>query len=354
MAGASVQVNKAGSLMDIKDFDLSKTIMNACLDPVFVVDESGQIVFANTAAGRIFSYNVSEIPGYNFATFLLDDEFENYRSFLNHCLNTKEESQHGHYVHLLTSDRQQVKVIASVVQYTLPDSNRMCTVIATKDLSEELKLRKQKNELEHHYTEMLFAQSHYEEQAAQVVEMAEQLAIEKEKVEDSKKIIEQQASHDPLTGLGNRILLHKAFPEMLTRAKACCGGVGFIYMDLDNFKTVNDRMGHNAGDDLLCNVARRIRESVPESAVAIRLGGDEFAVITYLDSEEEADKVYETANKILEKVNIDLTDDFGTIKVTASIGVSVYPRDGHTLDMLLTSADTSMYDAKKLGKGRVR
>lgn len=354
MAGASVQVNKAGSLMDIKDFDLSKTVMNACLDPVFVVDESGQIIFANTAAGRIFSYNVSEIPGYNFATFLADDEFENYRAFLNHCLGKTEESQHGHYVHMLTSDRQKVKVIASVAQHPMPGSNRICTVIATKDLSEELKLRKQKNELEHHYTEMLFAQSHYEEQAAQVVEMAEQLAIEKEKVEDSKKIIEHQASHDPLTGLGNRIMLHKSFPEMLTRAKACCGGVGFIYMDLDNFKTVNDRMGHNAGDELLCDVARRIRECITENDVPIRLGGDEFAVITYLESDADADKVYETANRILKKVNIDMTDDFGAINVTASIGVAVYPRDGHTLDMLLTSADTSMYDAKKLGKGRVR
>lgn len=354
MVSSTIQMKADNILINVEDFDLSKIALNACLDPVFIVDESGQILFANTAAGRVFNYNVSEMPGYNFSIFLSEDEFESYKVFLKHCLENNAENSQGQYVHILSSDRQKVKVIASVAQYSPGDSNRSYTVIAVKDLSEEIKLRKQKNELEHHYTEMLFAQSHYEEQAAQVVEMAEQLAMEKDKVEDSKRMIEYQACHDPLTGLGNRILMHKAFPELLTRAKACCGSVGFIYLDLDNFKAVNDRMGHNAGDQLLCDAASRIKECVGEQDVSIRLGGDEFAIVAYLESDTDTDKVYEMANKILEKLKFSPTDEFGTIEVTASIGVSFYPRDGHTLDMLLTAADTAMYDAKKSGKGRVR
>ena len=346
-------MSAANSLMNVKDFDLSKAAMNACFDPVFIVDENGQILFANTAAGRVFNYNVSEMPGYNFVIFLDDDEFDSYKIFITQCLKENSETAFGQYIHMLTSDRQKVKVMASVAQHVSQDSNRPCTVIVAKDLSEELKLRRQKNELEHHYTEMLFAMSQYEEQAAQVVEMAEQLAMEKDKVEESKKIIEYQACHDPLTGLGNRILMHKAFPDFLTRAKACCGSVGCIYLDLDNFKTVNDCMGHNAGDQLLCDAAERIKQCVGEGDVCIRLGGDEFAVILYLESDTQTDKVYEAANKILESLKFSFVSAVGNIQVTASIGVSFYPRDGHTLDMLLSAADTAMYDAKKSGKGRV-
>lgn len=350
---STLQVSMAERLIGARDFDLSKTVMNACMDPVFIVDENGQILFANTAAGRLFGYNVSEIPGYNFNIFLSDDEFESYRTFFTHCTAEKTDAPHGQYVHLLSSDRQKVKVIVAVAPHRSADSNRDYTVIAVKDLSEELKLRKQKNELEHHYTEMLFAQSHYEEQAAQVIEMAEQLAMEKDKVEDSKKVIEHQACHDPLTGLGNRILLHKSFPELLTRAKACCGGVGLIYLDLDNFKAVNDRMGHSAGDKLLCGVAERIRTCLKEHDISIRLGGDEFAVIIYLEPGDEEKKVYEAAGQLLEKLRFSPADEFGTIEVTASIGVALYPQDGHTLDMLMSAADTAMYDAKKSGKGRI-
>jgi diguanylate cyclase (GGDEF)-like protein/PAS domain S-box-containing protein len=352
MVSSIVQKTPTDTLRDIQDFDLSKAVMNACLDPIFILDSSGQILFSNAAAGRIFGYNNSELPGHNFGMFLADDEFESYKAFVSHCRAAGDNPQ-GQYIHLVGSDRQKVKVIASVGEYAAPGSAQDFIIVAAKDLSEELKLRKQKNELEHHYTEMLFAQSHYEEQAAQVVNMAEELAMEKDKVEESKRMIEFQACHDPLTGLGNRILMHKAFPDLLTKAKACVAGVGFIYIDLDNFKTVNDRLGHNAGDKLLCDVGDKIKQNIGEHDIAIRLGGDEFAVIVYLESDDETKLVYAKAEKLLTDLDFALKDEFSEIKVTASIGVALYPRDGHTLDMLLTHADTSMYDAKKSGKAKV-
>lgn len=353
MAGSIVQKTTIDTLRDVKDFDLSKAVMNACLDPIFILDNGGRILFSNAAVGRIFGYNNSELPGHNFGMFLADDEFESYKVFLSHCHTAKGENPHGQYIHLVGSDRQKVKVIVSVGDYAVPGGAQAFTIVAAKDLSEELKLRKQKNELEHHYTEMLFAQSHYEEQAAQVVNMAEELAMEKDKVEESKRMIEHQACHDPLTGLGNRILMHKAFPDLLTKAKACVAGVGFIYIDLDNFKTVNDRLGHNAGDKLLCDVAEQIRKNAGEHDISIRLGGDEFAVIVYLESDDESQMVYRKAETLLGDLDFTLKDEFSDIKVTASMGVALYPRDGHTLDMLLTHADTSMYDAKKSGKAKV-
>lgn len=346
------QKNVEGLTASLADMDFAEAVMQVSIDPVFIADSSGSILFSSAAVERVFGYKPADVTGRKFDAVLLTDEFQDFASFLVHYKENGGGSAYGQYIHARSKSGQTIKVITAIRDYASGGSTNK--IIVMRDISEELKLRREKSELEHHYTEMLFAQSHYESQASQVVDIAEALAHEKEKVEESKRIIEHQASHDPLTGLGNRILMEKAFFELLTKAKACLGGVGFIYIDLDGFKKVNDDLGHKAGDQLLCDASARIKDSIGPDDVAIRLGGDEFGIIVYLKDENETEIVFNTAEKLLKAVRFDVRDDNGEIiKVSASIGIAHYPRDGHTLDMLLHSADNAMYEAKKSGKARI-
>lgn len=352
MSKKVAEKNMAALTANLADLDFAEAVMRVSIDPVFVVDLSGSVLFSNDAVERVFGYKPADMTGRKFDAVMLTDEFQNFGLFLNHYKENGGGSAYGQYINARSKSGQTIKVITAIGDYASEGGANK--IIVMHDISEELKLRREKSELEHHYTEMLFAQSHYESQASQVVDIAEALAHEKEKVEENKRIIEHQASHDPLTGLGNRILMEKAFFELLTKAKACMGGVGFIYIDLDGFKKVNDSLGHKAGDQLLCDASTRIKGSIGPDDVAIRLGGDEFGIIVYLKDENETEIVFNTAEKLLKAIRFDIKDDDGdAIKVSASIGIAHYPRDGHTLDMLLNSADNAMYEAKKSGKARI-
>jgi len=335
------------------DLDLPLLILHASLDSMFILDTAGSIMHLNVVAERIFGVKEAEVRGKSFDIFFAKEDFSNYKKFLAGYNENATKQPDGQIISMIGKDSVKIKAAVAMVSHPLKGSANTCTVVIVKDMSENMNLIRQKNEMEHQYTEAVFAQSHYEEQATQVVGMIEQLAIEKDKVEESKRIIEYQAAHDPLTSLGNRLLMQRIFIELLDSAKARKAGLGFIYIDLDNFKKVNDHKGHAAGDRLLCDAARRIEESVGTDDIAIRLGGDEFAIIISVASDTDGKSVYEKAEKILHALKFEINGKETPIHVTASIGVALYPRDGDTLDMLLNSADTTMYRAKNAGKGRV-
>jgi diguanylate cyclase (GGDEF)-like protein len=154
------------------------------------------------------------------------------------------------------------------------------------------------------------------------------------------------AFHDSLTGLPNRasFLQHVSRAAFASRGRAT--KVAILYVDSDNFKTVNDRLGHAAGDDVLIETARRIRALLRESDVVARLGGDEFAVLLALPirSADDATRVAaEIAAALREPVQ---SARFGTIESSASVGVAVFPGHVDTVDELLLAADAAMYRAK--------
>ncbi|MBF0251058.1 MAG: diguanylate cyclase [Alphaproteobacteria bacterium] len=216
-----------------------------------------------------------------------------------------------------------------------------------------LQLARTQAELQKYIASQDFARVGLEEQASEMVSLAESLHLEKQRVEESKRIIEHQALHDPLTDLGNRALLNKVLPDMMERARDQGAKIGMAYIDLDNFKPVNDRLGHDAGDRLLCDVADGLREAIRSRDVALRLGGDEFSVLTWLEPGEGWDALERMANRILEAVSIPVEGPDFVIQTGGSIGTAIWPDNGADMDAILSAADNAMYVAKRAGKGRI-
>jgi diguanylate cyclase (GGDEF)-like protein len=168
-----------------------------------------------------------------------------------------------------------------------------------------------------------------------------------ERVEHSRQI-EHLAFHDNLTGLPNRAYFSQLLIEGMKQARRYDRSLALLFLDLDRFKVINDSLGHVAGDELLQEVGRRLRESVRTSDIVARVGGDEFVVL--LPQIRSSNQVIPVAEKILESVSRPFTLGGQEFRVTVSIGVTIFPGDGNDEQVLLKNADTAMYHAKEQGK----
>lgn len=151
-----------------------------------------------------------------------------------------------------------------------------------------------------------------------------------------------QATHDQLTGLSNRTYLQKNIGEWLHKNAL---PFSILYVDLDNFKNINDGFGHQCGDDLLVELSRRLKKAIPEKSIIIRHGGDEFVIFTHLTHD---DSLLELAHNIITVISKPYDINKLNLNVGASIGIGKYPEHGNTLDMLLRAADIAMYESKKI------
>jgi len=155
------------------------------------------------------------------------------------------------------------------------------------------------------------------------------------------------ARHDDLTGLPNRRLFHDRLASALARARRRAGSLAILYIDIDDFKQVNDTLGHAAGDLFLCEVARRLRQAVREEDTVARLGGDEFVVL--LESVNGREDAALVAGKLGALVDAPYAIAGATLRNRASVGIAVFPDDGDDGDRLLARADRGMYAAKNDG-----
>ncbi|CAH2604942.1 GGDEF domain-containing protein [Rhodovastum atsumiense] len=161
-----------------------------------------------------------------------------------------------------------------------------------------------------------------------------------------------QAQHDGLTGLANRGLFNERLEQAIATARGSRHRVGVLFIDLDNFKTVNDSQGHDMGDRLLKLVADRLLAITRSSDTVARLGGDEFAVVTAL--EVTGTDLSGMCHRILQDLRQGFAAEFPDLTIGASIGIAVCPDDGEDVASLLRSADIAMYQAKTAGKGSFR
>jgi diguanylate cyclase (GGDEF)-like protein/PAS domain S-box-containing protein len=168
---------------------------------------------------------------------------------------------------------------------------------------------------------------------------------ERKRVEDH---IAYLAYHDELTGLPNRTLFLDRLTIALAHAQRFKRLVAVLYIDLDHFKRINDSLGHSVGDQLLDAVASRLRESTRTSDTVGRLGGDEFAVL--LSEIAHEDDLARVARKILDELSHRFAFEEHQLYVSASMGISVYPRDGSDPQTLMKNADSAMYRAKNSGR----
>lgn len=161
----------------------------------------------------------------------------------------------------------------------------------------------------------------------------------------------RQAHYDALTGLPNRLLFRERFGDELRRVRDGAPGGALLYLDLDDFKQVNDTLGHAAGDQMLTVVGQRLRACVKESDTVARIGGDEFTVV--LRGLPDAATAQTVARRILDTLSAPIWLGGEGRQAGVSVGIAAFPADGLDCDGLLRCADAAMYRAKQQGRGRI-
>lgn len=171
--------------------------------------------------------------------------------------------------------------------------------------------------------------------------------ITEKKVSEAR--IQKLAYFDPLTGLPNRSQMHEALDKLISDKQH---SAALLFIDLDRFKPINDTMGHPAGDQVLKEVALRLRASIREQDLVARIGGDEFTVIMpgFKDAKDASDEAVEESERILHQLMQPFVIRDRELYLSASIGISLYPSDARNGTDLLRNADTAMYHAKAMGK----
>lgn len=158
-----------------------------------------------------------------------------------------------------------------------------------------------------------------------------------------EKIISNLAYYDNLTGIGNRTLFYEQADKMLESAKINNSIVALMFIDVDNFKSINDTYGHDAGDKALVRVANMLTESIRNYDIVARFGGDEFVLM--FSCPENTENYKKVVSRIIQKK--DEMASIGEVKISLSIGISFYPHDGDNIQKLIRKADKAMYLAKK-------
>jgi diguanylate cyclase len=187
--------------------------------------------------------------------------------------------------------------------------------------------------------------------ARSIENMQQQIRAQFAKLEQKQGELDRLASHDSLTGLHNRRFFLDRLDHALAHGKRTQGQLALLFIDLDNFKTINDGLGHAAGDYVLRTLAQRLRSVVREVDTVARMGGDEFIIL--LDEIENVDGLMVVANKVLDALSQPMRRGEQELICGGSIGASRYPHDGETAAELIAAADQAMYRAKSGGRLRV-
>ena len=270
-------------------------LIHLMLDTVFVVDKDNQIVFVSDACEPLLGYLPQELIGTLITNYMHPDDLAATRESIVRVMGGKPHidfrnryiRKDGGIVHILWSARwyEEERVRIGVAR----------NVTALTQAEEELRFL---------------------------------------------------AHHDPLTKLTNRALFYDRLVSALCAARRHQNSLALLFLDINDFKGINDVHGHAAGDRVLCTVARRLEGCVRETDTVARMGGDEFTVL--LTDIQSTTAVEEKIEQILAVMNEPLGAEFGEVKMpSCSIGVACYPADGEDADTLLSRADSHMYQIKR-------
>lgn len=281
------------------------SVLNNAAEGILVVGEDGYINFANPAIARMLHTDVEHLQGTALADHLaspqLPDAWRD-SDFYKHWRNGETYRLHEAQLNTARGGTLPVALSAS----PLPRQQRSMVVIAL-DMSVVRNLHVQ---------------------------------------------LETQAVTDSLTGLLNRRGFHQALDSALARVDRNGKRMAILYIDLDGFKRINDSLGHDAGDEILCRVARLLETCMRPYDIIARMGGDEFtALLDSLDHPEDAARV---AEKLIELISVRHTVDGTEVTLGASIGIAHFPDCGQSVEELLRSADMAMYEAKRAGRQQYR
>ncbi|WP_323815720.1 EAL domain-containing protein [Cellvibrio sp. NN19] len=305
-----------GSNTDITDIEItrqalanSEQLFHTAFDyaplGMMMVGLNDTIIQANPALYKLLNYQKSQtidsLPP--FSQLIHPDEIGN-NEFQMEKIRRKNISFTQYEMHLLTKEKNPIPVLISMAFISKFD-DEPCYLVQVYDLSERKR-----------YESQLIKLAHY----------------------------------DPLTGLGNRSKLHEEIEFLIQKSHRNHDTFAVLFGDLDHFKQINDGLGHEAGDQLLKTVARRLKKALRREDSICRLGGDEFVVL--LKNATKYEDVVSVAEKLITSINQPVRLGNHKVHVGISFGIALYPTDGENSKTLLRNADSALYDAKDKGRGR--
>ncbi|HAA45742.1 MAG: putative sensory box GGDEF/EAL domain-containing protein [Halomonas sp. 54_146] len=270
-------------------------LINLMLDTVFVVDQHDQIVFVSDACELLLGYRADELIGNLITDYMHPDDLAATRDSICRVMNGQPHVDFRN--RYLRSDGSIVNILWSA---------RWC-----------------------------------EEDSVRIGVARDVTALMQAEAE-----LRFLAHHDPLTKLANRSLFYDRLVSALKTARRHQSSLALLFLDVNDFKMINDTYGHAVGDQVLCTVAQRLESCIRETDTVARMGGDEFTVL--LTEIQSIEAVAAKVDQILTVMNEPLGDEFGELSMpSCSIGVACYPVDGEDADTLLNHADGQMYQVKR-------
>jgi diguanylate cyclase (GGDEF)-like protein/PAS domain S-box-containing protein len=287
-------------------------LMNYIPDAIVIADKAGKIVYVNSQAITLFGFDEEELIGKEIE-ILIPKELRKEHIKLREHYNEYPVMRHmgrDLALHAVNKSGRQIPVDISLSP--LQTDKGILTLAMVRDITRQKKAENYLHELNRH--------------------------------------LDHLAHHDPLTKLPNRLNLYETVTREISRAVRHEQLLGLLFIDLDYFKDVNDKYGHEVGDLLLVKISQRIKTCIRTEDILARLGGDEFSIVlTELKSIEDIKAI---ASKVIEQCQQPLYINDIEIKIGVSIGIALAPKDSTTPEELLKLADMAMYKAKNEGRNR--
>ncbi|MEZ5499633.1 MAG: EAL domain-containing protein [Steroidobacteraceae bacterium] len=284
-------------------------VLQQMIDGVLLVDPATlRIVDCNPAACTQLGRKASELRGADLGHLVSDESIP---SLWDAIVAARADTTHVHEVDLFRSDRSPYHTEAAVSSVNGPSGTLACLLL--RDVS---------------------GRKHAEKQ-----------------ILERQRKLEHLANHDPLTHLPNRLFLNSRLPELLEEATQAGRELAVCYIDIDNFKNINDSCGHETGDAFLRRVAERLKGAVRDSDLVARISGDEFVVVKFCRDHATVERF---AARLVAVLRDSLNVEGRVFETSASIGISVSPQDGQDMGELMRRADIALYQAKEGGKNSYR
>ncbi|MEA3418072.1 MAG: EAL domain-containing protein [Campylobacterota bacterium] len=293
-----------------------RTVIESSNNAIISINKYHKVVIYNKKAEQVFGYSKEEMLGRDSLQLIIPEfYFNRHEEALNHFVQTQKFSGAIGKEHFFQAKRKNGDIFPIQISFGVEIIHDDFVIVANiVDRTEE---EKRHNELLQQY-----------------------------------EILNYQANHDMLTGLPNRKLFVEKLSEMIEASqKDSSQHFAIFYLDLDSFKGINDSFGHDVGDSVLIAVTKMLKERLTGTETFARFGGDEFVILVQDDDGYGQSKIY--AQKILDLFNDPIIVNNQYYYLSASIGISVYPKDGEDPKILIRNADTAMYYAKNKGRNRL-